>query len=628
MKRFLIFAICLSSFATAEAPRVIAQDLGHDHGADTASHADGGEVPTVAVTQWTDTMELFMEYPEMVAMQSGRFIIHLTILDGFQPVREGKVILVFTAPDGTREVCTADSLLREGIIAPDIGLKEAGAYDFDLTYEGPEVSSTFRIPDFRVHASANAIHAHGDEPGDEITFLKEQQWKIPFATAPAVERVIDGARTLTIPTSAMLVGADEPSIFVQLDGETFEERHPVLGQRDGAYVTVTSGIQPGERVVTQGVTEVFRAADQGAGGSDHGVHEPYVTMSDADLIRYDIAVESTAPGQIQSEIEIPGEIALNDHKTAQIVARVPGMVDKLDLTLGDGVRAGQVVAILISHELADAKVDYLAAMQREELAAASFAREGRLRADQASSEQEFIEARYGHSEAQILARSARQKLVSMGFSEQQIRDLPEEPDSLLTRFEIRAQFAGTIIARNAQRGEVVAQDTAIFEIADLRTVWLDLNVPDRDLRRIFTGQSVTLVEPTDVRGFSGNVEYIHPIVDGQSRTVLVRVILPNHEGLLRPGKFVTARVAVEQVTVPVLVSRMTIQYLNDEPVVFVREGGGFVARAVALGDSTADRVAVIAGLSPGDQVATRNSFLLKSEVEKRTGGDVGHGHAH
>ena len=216
----------------------------------------------------------------------------------------------------------------------------------------------------------------------------------------------------------------------------------------------------------------------------------------------------------------------------------------------------------------------------------------------------------------------------MGLGEEQIRELPAEPDSSLTRFEIRAPFAGSIIERNVQRGEVVAGDTAIFKVADLRTVWLDLHVPDRELGRIYTGQFVTLLESAGVRGLRGKVEYVHPIVDERSRTVLVRVTLPNPEGLLRPGQFVTALVAAEEVTAPVVVPREAIQYLNDEPVIFVREGVRFVARTVVLGGSTANMVAVASGLSPGEKVAARNSFLLKSEVEKRAAGDIGHGHPH
>jgi len=181
MKRLLIIAACLVLSVVVDATGSRAQEHGHDHGA-----AD--EVPTVAVTRWTETMELFMEYPEMVAMRSGRFIVHLTVLDGFRPVRDGRITLTFTAPDGRREVRTADTVLRDGVFMPDIGLKDPGVYRFDLAYEGPDASSTFRIPDLRVHATADAVHAHGDESDDGIVFLKEQQWLIPFATAAAAER--------------------------------------------------------------------------------------------------------------------------------------------------------------------------------------------------------------------------------------------------------------------------------------------------------------------------------------------------------------------------------------------------------------------------------------------------------
>ncbi|MFO7608206.1 MAG: efflux RND transporter periplasmic adaptor subunit [Candidatus Krumholzibacteriia bacterium] len=181
-----LLAACLILLAATGPVPAAAQDHGHDHGPDQAAHADEAEAPPVAVTLWTDEVELFMEYPQLVAARSGRFIIHLTVLDGFQPVRAGRVVLTFTAPDGRREVRTADTLLREGIFAPDIGLVAAGPYAFELAYEGPDVSATFTVPGFRVHAAP--VHAHADEEEEGITFLKEQQWQVPFATAFAEAR--------------------------------------------------------------------------------------------------------------------------------------------------------------------------------------------------------------------------------------------------------------------------------------------------------------------------------------------------------------------------------------------------------------------------------------------------------
>ena len=157
-------------------------------------HGENDETPSVAVTQWTDQMELFMEYPLLVINEPGRFIIHLTILDGFQPVREGGVSLVFTGPAGKTHEIEAAELLREGIFVPSVELPEPGAYEFRLSYLGPEVSDTFHIDDFVVYPAADAIKtATEEDTDDEIVFLKEQQWKIPFATADVEVREIKRA---------------------------------------------------------------------------------------------------------------------------------------------------------------------------------------------------------------------------------------------------------------------------------------------------------------------------------------------------------------------------------------------------------------------------------------------------
>jgi RND family efflux transporter MFP subunit len=171
---------------------------GHDHvEASDAGHHDhdqGTETTSVAVTQWTDTMELFMEYPVLVAGEPGRFIIHLTILADFQPVRKGSVTLRFRGAGGSEHELVSSEVLREGIFAPTIRLPHPGAYEFDLSYQGPDAQSTFHVQEFRVFPTADVIPAAADdESGDEIVFLKEQQWKVPFATAEAEVREIKRA---------------------------------------------------------------------------------------------------------------------------------------------------------------------------------------------------------------------------------------------------------------------------------------------------------------------------------------------------------------------------------------------------------------------------------------------------
>lgn len=165
-------------------------ETGHND-SETAEQGNNGEAPSVAVTRWTDLMELFMEYPVLVTNQPSRFIIHLTILDDFQPVRDGKVTLTFM--DATRPVheVVATELLREGIFTPTVTLKDVGNLKLILTYDGPLARDSFVIDGFEVYSSIGAIplSEEGEAVG-EISFLKEQQWKIPFATSEVETREI------------------------------------------------------------------------------------------------------------------------------------------------------------------------------------------------------------------------------------------------------------------------------------------------------------------------------------------------------------------------------------------------------------------------------------------------------
>jgi membrane fusion protein, heavy metal efflux system len=160
---------------------------GHDHAED--------EHPSVAVTKWSDGMELFMEYPVLIAGEGGRFIIHLTHLDGFQPVRSGQVELVFRDSHGHGFRVSEPNLLREGIFAPTVEIGHTGQLDFTLIYTGENTSASFVIDDFVVVGSDGELPHSDEEALGSISFLKEQQWKIPFATIQAEVREMRSAVT-------------------------------------------------------------------------------------------------------------------------------------------------------------------------------------------------------------------------------------------------------------------------------------------------------------------------------------------------------------------------------------------------------------------------------------------------
>ncbi len=143
---------------------------------------NGEEVPSVAVTQWTDKMEIFMEYPTMIKNTEGKFIIHLTFMDDFQPIRDGSVTLTFLHSDGKKFEFHKNELLREGIFTPILELPLIGEYEFTVLYHESRMSESFLIPNFIVYEAGNKIPVSEEDEGG-ISFLKEQQWIIDFATA-------------------------------------------------------------------------------------------------------------------------------------------------------------------------------------------------------------------------------------------------------------------------------------------------------------------------------------------------------------------------------------------------------------------------------------------------------------
>lgn len=164
----------------------------HDH--EPEQSGTNAELPGIAITQWTDKMEIFMEYETAVVGQEIKFIIHLTTMADFQPVREGKVTLHFIQSNGSTISVQKDELLREGIFTPVKIFETAGDYHFNIDYQSAKETESFSIGTFRVYSKfADIPTSEEEDAGEEITYLKEQQWKTSFATEVAQMRPIKSA---------------------------------------------------------------------------------------------------------------------------------------------------------------------------------------------------------------------------------------------------------------------------------------------------------------------------------------------------------------------------------------------------------------------------------------------------
>lgn len=197
-----------------------------------------------------------------------------------------------------------------------------------------------------------------------------------------------------------------------------------------------------------------------------------------------------------------------------------------------------------------------------------------------------------------------------------------ESNQSLTVYELKAPFAGTIIERRISLGEYASEQKPAFVVADLSSIWVDLSIYRQDLKRVRLNDEV-LIDPDDGRGeIKGTISYMAPIGSSETQTALARVVLPNPDGRLRPGLFVTARLILAARNVAVAVRRSAIQTLESRTIVFVREDGDKIeARPVELGDSDPRHVEIKAGLSAGERYVAENSFVVKAEMGK---GDADH----
>ncbi|MFT5533594.1 MAG: cobalt-zinc-cadmium efflux system membrane fusion protein [Burkholderiaceae bacterium] len=359
-----------------------------------------------------------------------------------------------------------------------------------------------------------------------------------------------------------------------------------------------------------------------AGGHDDdkaqeesGHDEARVTMSDQQMKQNGVALGTAGPVRLNSTLQLIGEIHVNEDRMVHIVPRLSGLVESVAANAGDQVRKGQILAVIFSHALADQRTESIAAQQRLALARTTFAREKTLWEEKISAEQDYLQARNALQEAEIAAQSTRQKLSSLGVT--------ASTGGNLTRYEIRSPIDGTVTDKRIAIGASLKDDTTIFIVADLSTVWADIAVPAKNLNAVSTGQQATVKAIAFDHDATGTLSYVGALVGTQTRTATARIVLPNPKGVWRPGLPVTVNLVSGSVDVAIAVPVEAIQTINEVPTVFGREGDSFAARPLTLGRSDGVFTEVLDGLRAGEQIAARNSFLIKADL-----GKSGASHAH
>ena len=192
-----------------------------------------------------------------------------------------------------------------------------------------------------------------------------------------------------------------------------------------------------------------------------------------------------------------------------------------------------------------------------------------------------------------------------------------ESNQSMTTYEVTAPMTGTIIARDVSRGVAVTNDKPIYTIADLSSVWVELNIRRTDAASLEKGQEIAIKDEKDSElKATAKIAYFSPFGSQETQTVRAIAALPNPDGKWIPGLFVQAERVMEEREVPVAVRYDALQTFRDWDVVFMKHNEVYEIAILELGQRDGDWVEVISGLEAGTTYVTENAFVVKADVMK------------
>lgn len=330
-----------------------------------------------------------------------------------------------------------------------------------------------------------------------------------------------------------------------------------------------------------------------------------------------IEVRPATRSEFRLHRDFPATVQPNKNKLAEVTTLVRGRATDVYVDVGADVANGALLARLYSSELGLAQSSYLKAGAKLHEAELAYERARGLLEDKAISLAEFQKKEAEAKSVRAEAREARDRLHVLGMQEPEIDRLDRE-HTISAYVPVHAPFPGRVIARNLAKGEVVETHHELFTVADLSEVWVVANVPEKDVRFIQRSQAVEVrlaAYPQEV--FQGTITYVGDVLDPATRTMSLRVTVPNRDGRLKPEMFASVRVYTQSETGVLMVPTAAIQRDQQRALVFVQtEPGTFEVRPVTIGEESGEATKVLGGLREGDLLVVQGAFGLKSELEQ------------
>jgi membrane fusion protein, heavy metal efflux system len=336
----------------------------------------------------------------------------------------------------------------------------------------------------------------------------------------------------------------------------------------------------------------------GTGGTEY-------VASDAKGVKT-MTVRKTA---IPEYLDLPAHIEADPTRVVHVFAPAGGRITEMRVRPWDRVEKGQTLAMLESSDLARAVADYHKALADNQVKQKELSRSQDLLEHKAISEREFQQAQGDAQMSQADVQAAREQVQVFGM----------DPDRASTQLLVKAPRSGVILDVGASSGEfsqALSASAPLCTIADITTVWAVGDIYEKDLAAAKSGQEaqVTLNAYPD-QHWSGRVSVVSAAVDPTTRTLHVRIVLPNPDIRIKPAMFGAIRLLRSSVQGILVPSTAVVREGNDAYLYVSQANGRFVRRDIKLGRAVDGTLEILSGLSEGDVIVSEGALFLRAAAQ-------------
>lgn len=337
-----------------------------------------------------------------------------------------------------------------------------------------------------------------------------------------------------------------------------------------------------------------------------------ITVDAPPVLQSKIVLETVTETVLQDTLRASGRVSVNENHLAKIGPSISGRVIEVRANVGQLVSRGQVLAVMHSTQLSDAQANFLKAKSQVELKRLFVERSRKLYEEGIISLLNLRERESVLTEKEIEMNALADQLAVMGMHADDLQRLSKQK-GVNSNTPITATINGSVIGRHISVGQIVEISDELFVVADLSEVWVVAEVPEK------AATALELNSPADIeipalahQRLKGSLSFIASTVDPDSRTIKIRIVLPNPQFRLKPEML--ASIYIQQPSLPALTiaASAVIRDQNQDYVFVETTPHRYSLRAVSLDDEIDGRRRVISGLSAGEKVVARGSFQLNS----------------